>query len=70
MEGQELKGNDAEDALQTVHSVWQLDGLVGVLTHIRVILATKDDGPTLMEIEMQARLSVCATVIIPCTEYQ
>lgn len=68
MEGQELKGNDTEDALQTVHSMWQLDGLVGVLTHVRVILATKDDGPTLMEIEMQARLSVCATVIIPYTE--
>lgn len=49
MEGQELQRDDAEDALQTVHSMWQLDGLVGVLSHLRVVLATNDDGPTLME---------------------
>lgn len=59
MEGQELKGDDTEDALQTVHSVWQLDGLVGVLTHFRVILAAEDDGPALMEVDTGATLSGC-----------
>lgn len=49
MEGQELQGDDTEDSLQTVHSVRQLDGVVGHLTDLRVVLATKDDGPTLME---------------------
>lgn len=49
VEGQELEGDDSEDALQTVDSLRQLDGLVGILSHLRVILATKDDGPTLME---------------------
>lgn len=54
MEGQELKGDDTEDALQAVHSVWQLNGLVGVLTHFRVILATEDDWPALEEVDAQA----------------
>lgn len=45
MEGQELQGDDTEDALQTVHSMWQLNGLVGILTDVGVILATKDDRP-------------------------
>lgn len=49
MEGQELQGDDSEDALQTVDSLRQLDGLVGILSHLRVVLATEDDGPTLME---------------------
>lgn len=48
VERQELQGDDAQDALQTVHSVWQLDGLVGILSHLRVVLATQDDGPTLV----------------------
>lgn len=48
MERQELQGNDTEDALQTVHGLWQLDGLVGVLSHLRVVLATQDDGPALI----------------------
>lgn len=48
VERQELQGNDTEDALQTVHGLWQLDGLVGVLSHLRVVLATQDDGPTLI----------------------
>lgn len=48
VERQELQGDDTEDALQTVHSMWQLDGLVGILSHLRVVLATQDDGPTLM----------------------
>ena len=47
VEGQELKGDDAEDALQTVHSVRQLNRLVGIPAHLRVVLATQDDGPTL-----------------------
>lgn len=59
MEGQELKGDDTKDALQTVHSVWQLNGLVGVLTHFRVILATEDDWPALMEVDTRATRSSC-----------
>lgn len=47
VEGHELQGDDTEDALQAVHSLRQLDGLVRVLSHLRVILATKDNGPTL-----------------------
>ena len=64
VEGQELQRDDAEDALQTVHSMWQLDGLVGILRHVRVVLATKDDGPTLMERESQTGLTlvICSTV--------
>lgn len=37
--------------------MWQLNGLVGIVSHVRVILATKDDGPTLMETETQASQS-------------
>lgn len=48
MEGQKLQGDDTEDALQTVHSMWQLYGLIGVLSHVLVVLATQDDGPTLL----------------------
>lgn len=51
VEGHELQGDDTEDALQAVHNMWQLNGLVGVLSHVRVVLATNDDGPTLMERE-------------------
>lgn len=45
----ELQGDDTEDALQTVDSMWQLNGLVGISGHFRVVLATDDDGPTLIE---------------------
>lgn len=48
MEGQELQRDNAEDALQAVHSLWQLNGLVGDLSHFRVILATEDDGSPLV----------------------
>ena len=51
MEGQQLQRDDTEDTLQTVHGMWQLDGLVGILSHVRVILATQDDWPALTEIE-------------------
>lgn len=57
MEGQELQGDDTEDALQTVHSMWQLNGLVGILTNVGVILATKDDRPALVEAETRATWS-------------
>lgn len=67
MERQELQGDDTEDALQTIHSLWQLNGLVGIRSNVRVILATKDDGPTLMETESQVRLTVGQTVVISCT---
>lgn len=56
MEGQELQGDDSEDALQTVHSLRQLNSVVGILSHLRVVLATKDDGPTLMKRESQITL--------------
>lgn len=46
MEWQELQGDDTEDALQTVHSMWELDGPVGISGHFGVVLATQDDGPT------------------------
>ncbi len=63
VEGQELQGDDTKDALQTVHSLRQLNGLVGILSHLRVVLATKDNGPALMEEESQARLTlVCQSV--------
>ncbi|KAG7230253.1 hypothetical protein INR49_024357, partial [Caranx melampygus] len=48
VERQELQGNDTEDTLQTVHGLGQLNGLVGILSHLRVVLTTQDDGPTLM----------------------
>lgn len=48
MEGQELQGDNSEDALQAVHSLWQLNGLVGNLSHFGVILATEDDGSALV----------------------
>lgn len=32
MQGQELQGDDAEDALQTIHSLWEFNGLVGILS--------------------------------------
>lgn len=64
MEGQELQGDDAEDALQTVHSVRQLDGLVGILTHVGVILAAEDDWPALVEVETWATLSVTSAATL------
>lgn len=60
MEGHELQGDDAEDALQTVHCLWQLNSLVGILSHVRVILATEDDGPAL-EAETQTTFTVTQT---------
>lgn len=61
MEGHELQGDDAEDALQTVHCLWQLNSLVGILSHVRVILATEDDGPALIETETQTRFTFIQT---------
>lgn len=69
MEGQELQGNNAEDALQAVHSLGKLNGLVGNLSHFRVILAAEDDGSPLMWTESEVscmpvtpRVSVCPSV--------
>lgn len=53
MEGHELQGDNAEDALQAVHSLWQLNGLVGNLRHLRVVLATEDDGSPLTRAESE-----------------
>ena len=47
MEGQELQGDDAEDALQTVHCVGQLNGLIGVLHGVGVLLRADDDWSSL-----------------------
>lgn len=58
LERQKLQGDDTEDALQTVHSLWQLNGLIGILSHLRVTLATEDDGPTLMETEALTLVSL------------
>ena len=47
VEGQQLQRDDAEDALQAVHRVRQLDRLVGVLHDVLVVTATQDDGAPL-----------------------
>jgi hypothetical protein len=47
VEGHELERNDTEDALKAVHCLWQLNGLVSILSDLRVVLATQDNGPPL-----------------------
>ena len=47
VEGEQLQGDDAEDALQAVHRVGQLDRPVGVLHGVLVVPATQDDGAPL-----------------------
>lgn len=49
MKGQELHGDDAEDPLQAVDGVRQLDGLIRRLTALWVIFAAQDDGTTLRD---------------------
>lgn len=66
MEGQELQGDDTEDALQTVHSMWQLNGLVGILNHVGVILATEHDRPALEEAETRSSSSAVFQSTSPC----
>ena len=48
VEGHKLQGDDTEDALETVHRLGQLDGLIGILNDLLVALATQDDGTTLI----------------------
>lgn len=66
VEGHELQGDDTEDALQAVHNMWQLDGLVGVLSHLRVVLATNDDGPPLMERATSKSINISQPVGSSC----
>ena len=47
MEGQQLQGDDAEDALQAVHAVRHIDGAARVLDGLVVVLVTDDNGPAL-----------------------
>ena len=47
VEGHKLQGDDTEDALETVHRLGQLDGLVRLPAHLRVATATQDDGTPL-----------------------
>lgn len=49
MEGHELHRDDAEDPLQAVYCVGQLDGLICHLTTLWVILTAQDDGTTLRD---------------------
>ena len=49
VEGQQLQGDDAEDALETVHTVGHLDGAARVLHSLVVVLVTDDDGPALFQ---------------------
>ncbi len=51
MEGYELQWNDTEDALQTVHCVRQFNGLICHFADLWVILATKDYGAALKDID-------------------
>lgn len=67
VERHELQGDDTEDALQTVHSMWQLNGLVCITGHFRVVLATDDDGPTLMERKKEKKSSMTYQIYFLCT---
>lgn len=47
MEGHELQRNDAEDALQAIHCLGQLHGLIGTPGDLWVVAAAYDDGSSL-----------------------
>lgn len=47
MEGQQLQGDDAQDALQTVHTVRHFDGAAGALDGLIIIFVTDHDGTPL-----------------------
>lgn len=47
MEGQQLQWDDAQDALQAVHTVRHFDGAAGVLDGLVVVFVTDDNGATL-----------------------
>lgn len=49
MEGQELQGDHAEDALQAVHGGGQLDHLVGELGALGVVLGAQYNRATLKQ---------------------
>lgn len=52
MEGQELQGDHAEDALQAVHCGGQLDHLIRKLGTLGVILGAQDNRATLRQREV------------------
>lgn len=47
MEGQQLQWDDAQDALQAVHTVRHFDGAAGVLDGLVVIFVTDHNRPAL-----------------------
>lgn len=49
MEGQQLQGDDAQDALQAVHAVRYFDGAAGVSDGLLVVFVADDDGTPLQK---------------------
>lgn len=49
VEGHELHGDDAQDPLQAVDCVRQLDGLIRHFLTLCIVLAAQDDGATLSD---------------------
>ncbi len=47
MEGQQLQRDDAQDALQAVHTVRYFDGAAGVLDGLVIVFVTDHNGATL-----------------------
>lgn len=47
MEGQQLQGDDAQDALQAVHAVRHFDRVARVLDGLVILFVADDDGAAL-----------------------
>lgn len=47
MEGQQLQRDDAQDALQAVHTVRHFDGAARVLDGLMIVFVTDHDGASL-----------------------
>lgn len=47
MEGEQLQGDDAQDALQAVHAVGHPDGVARVLDGLVILLVADHDGAPL-----------------------
>lgn len=48
MEGQQLQRDDAQDALQAVHTVRHFDGAAGVFDCLVIVFVTDHDGAALL----------------------
>lgn len=58
MEGQQLQGDDAQDALQAVYALRYFDGATGVSDGLLVVFVADDDGtPLQMEQDSLRRIS-------------